>query len=88
MIKYLKFMKNREIKFKNSNYSYSIVIGNNLLGTLPSRIRLLCPKTKRVAIIFDRKIPNKFKRILKLKLKKYKPTFIPFNSNEKSKFIA
>ena len=85
MIKYLKFMKNREIKFKNSNHSYSIVIGNNLLGTLPSRIKLLCPKTKRVAIIFDRKIPNKFKRILKLKLKKYKPTFIPFNSNEKSK---
>ena len=42
-------MKNQEIKFKNKNQSYSIIIGKNVLQVLPKKIKLLCPKTKKIA---------------------------------------
>ena len=58
-------MKNQEIKFKNTNYKYSIVIGENTLNILPKRIKLLCPKTKKIALIVDNNVPKKFKNTLK-----------------------
>ena len=43
-------MKNQEIKFKNKNSNYSIIVGKNALRILPDKIRLLCPKAKKIAL--------------------------------------
>ena len=80
-------MKNKEVKFKNKNCSYSIIIGENTLGILPKKIKLLCPKTKNIAVIIDNNVPNKFKYKLKNKLKKYNLLFFTFNANEKNKSL-
>ncbi len=48
-------MKNQEIKFNNSNYKYSIIIGKSILGILSKKIKKLCPKVKKIAIIIDKK---------------------------------
>ena len=80
-------MKNQEIKFKNLYHNYSILIGNNNLGILPKRIKSLCPKVKKIALIFDKNIPIKFKKILNNKLKNYSLIFLPFTANEKSKSL-
>ena len=78
-------MKNQEIKFNDSCQRYSIIIGNNLFGVLQKKIRLICPNTKQIAIIYDSKVPSKFRDALKSKLRNYKITFLKFNANEKTK---
>ncbi|MDA8822282.1 iron-containing alcohol dehydrogenase [Candidatus Pelagibacter bacterium] len=80
-------MKNQEIKFKNSNHNYSIIIGNNALNLLANKIKALCPKTKKIALILDSKIPNKFKNIIKKKLKNYNLLILPFVASEKNKSL-
>ena len=78
-------MKNQEVKFKSQNYS--IIIGKNTINVLPKKIKLLCPNTKKIALIIDKKIPQKFKKKLKNKLKKYDILLLPFIANEKNKNI-
>ena len=78
-------MKNQEIKFKSQNYS--ILIGKNTINILPSRLKSLCPKTKNIALIIDKKVPNKFRRSLKTKLKSYNLLFLPFFANERNKSL-
>ena len=78
-------MKNQEIKFRDNLDSYSVFIGSNTLNILPHQIKKLCPKTKKIALIIDKKIPNKFKKILKRKLKNYNVFLFSFSSNEKMK---
>ena len=78
-------MKAQEIKFKDLNSSYSVVIGSNIMSELPKRIKILCPKTKKIAIILDKNVPIKFKSDLKKKLKKYNLFFYVFNPSEKTK---
>ena len=78
-------MRNQEIKFNDSCQRYSIIIGNNLFGVLQKKIRLICPNTKQIAIIYDSKVPSKFRDALKSKLRNYKITFLKFNANEKTK---
>ena len=78
-------MKNQEIKFKKQNYS--IIIGKNTLSVLPKKIKLLCPKAKNVAIIIDKKVPQKFKTKLKNKLKNYNLLILSFTANEKNKSV-
>ena len=80
-------MKNHEIKFKNQNIKYSIIIGNNILSSLKTKIRRLCPKTKKIALVIDKKVPKVFKIKLKKILKKYDITFIDFNASEKQKSL-
>ena len=80
-------MKNQEVKFNNQNSKYSILIGKNTLNELPKRLKLLCPKTKRVALILDKKIPSKFKKILNNKLKNYNLLILPFAASEKNKSV-
>ena len=80
-------MKDHEIRFKNQDYSYSILIGKNTLNTLPSKLKSLCPKTKNIALIIDKKIPQKFRKNLSNKLKSYNLLFLPFLANEKNKSI-
>ena len=78
-------MKNQEIKFKCQNYS--ILIGKNTINILPSRLKSLCPKTKNIALIIDKKVPNKFKKSLKTKLKSYNLLILPFFANERNKSL-
>ena len=80
-------MKNHVIKFKNKTCTYSIIIGENLLGILPKKIKLLCPKTKNIALILDSNVPKKFKSKLIKILKNYNLLFLSFNSSEKNKSI-
>ena len=81
-------MRAQEIKFKNLKNNYSILIGNNIINILPKKIKLICPKSKRIALIVDKNVPNKFKKILKKKLKKYSLTFLTFEASEKSKSLS
>ncbi len=80
-------MRNQVVKFKSKNHNYSIVIGKNSLNILPSKIKTLCPKVKKIALIIDRKVPRKFILILKKRLKKYNLLFLPFVANEKNKSL-
>ena len=80
-------MKNSEIKFKNKNCDYSILIGKNTLNILPKKIKFLCPKAFKIAIIIDKKVPSKFHKQIKKKLKNYDLIFLSFNANEKNKSI-
>ena len=80
-------MKNQEIKFKHNTSSYSIIIGKNTINILPKRIKLLCPKTKKIAVIVDKNIPANFKKKIKNKLKNYKVILVSFNASEKNKSI-
>ena len=54
---------------------------------MPKKIKLLSPKTKNIAIVFDNNVPKKFKNDLKKKLKSYKLLFLPFAANEKNKSL-
>ena len=78
-------MKVQEIKIKNQNYS--ICIGNNILKILPQKIKSLCPKTKKIALIFDKGIPPTHKKIILNSLKKYETINLNFNPNEKTKSL-
>ena len=80
-------MKNQEIKFKSKSYNYSIIIGKNSINILPKKIKLLCPKTKRIAFVMDSNIPKKFKTNLKKKLKNYNLLFLSFSASEKNKSL-
>jgi 3-dehydroquinate synthase len=80
-------MKNQEIKLKSNNHEYSIIIGKNTLRVLPKKIKSLCPETKKIALIIDSNVPNKFRYELKRKLKNYNLLFLSFKSNEKNKSI-
>ena len=53
-------MKIHEIKFRNNFHNYSVIIGNNSLSIIQNKIKKLCPKTKRIALIIDSKVPKKF----------------------------
>ena len=78
-------MKSQEIKFKSSKNSYSIVIGKNILGKLPTKIKILCPRVKKIALIIDRGVPRNFQVLMQKLLKNYELTFLSFNANEKQK---
>tara|TARA_B100000941_G_scaffold278508_1_gene242915 strand:- start:3425 stop:4537 length:1113 start_codon:yes stop_codon:yes gene_type:complete len=80
-------MKMHELKFRNSNHNYSVIIGNNSLSIIQKKIKKLCPKTKKIVLIIDTKVPRKFKNIFKDKLKNYETFFFPFRANEKSKSL-
>ena len=75
------------IKFKSKSHSYSILIGENTLNILPKKIKILCPKTKNIALIIDKNIPIKFQNNLKKKLKRYNLLILPFKANERNKSI-
>ena len=78
-------MKTNEIKFKFADQCYSVIIGKNVIGLLPKKIKILCPKTRKIALIIDKNIPNKFRTILKKKLFNYDLFFYSFTANEKAK---
>ena len=52
-------MKVSKIRVKNKNTDYSIFIGNGAINLLRKQIKKLCPKTKKVGLILDKKIPSR-----------------------------
>ena len=78
-------MKTLKIKAKYNNFNHSVIIGDEILHLLPRNIKSICPKTKKIAIVYDKNIPNKKLRLIKKILKNYHLLFIKFNSSEKSK---
>jgi len=80
-------MKTQEIKFKNLDKNYSILIGSDILKILPNKIRSICPRTKKVALIFDKGIPNKYRKNISKNLKKYELLSYNFKANEKTKSL-
>ena len=65
-------MKISKIRVKNKNTDYSIFVGNKSLNLLKKQIKKLCPKTKKIGLVLDRKIPNKYKKEIKKQLSNYK----------------
>ena len=55
-------MKIQEVKFKNVNQNYSILIGNNILSVLPKKLNI-CPRTNKIALIFDKNVPKANKKL-------------------------
>ena len=78
-------MKVSKIRVKNKNTNYSILIGNGAINLLGKQIKKLCPKTKKVALILDKKIPNKYKRKIKKQIKNYKVYVHEYLPNENLK---
>jgi len=63
-------MKMNRIFVKNKNTNYTIIIGKGSLGKLKVQINKLCPKQKKLGLIFDKNIPNNFKIKIKKQAKK------------------
>ncbi len=80
-------MKIHSIKVKSPGKGYKILIGNNILNSLQKNIKLLFPKTKKVVLIFDKRVPPKFKKIIIKNLTSYEITILNFNSSEKAKSL-
>ena len=78
-------MKTTKLKVKNLNSNYSIIIGRNILDQVSGQIKTLCPGAKKVALIVDKNVPNKFKIKLKKYLKKYTVYTFEYSVNEKFK---
>jgi len=78
-------MQITEIKVKNLNSNYSIIIGKDILKQIPNRVRKLCPKAKKIALVVDIKIPKKFIIRLKNLLKNYEIYVFEYSVSEKFK---
>ena len=80
-------MRIQKIKVKSSNSSYSIIIGRNALQFLSKEINAVCPKTKKIGIIIDKKVPKKFVSNIKKSFKNKSIFVLFFNASEKNKNI-
>ncbi len=78
-------MQISKIKVKNQSASYSILVGNNILNKLPKEIKIISPNAKKIALVVDKKIPNKFKIKIKKYLKRYDIYIFEYTVNEKFK---
>ena len=78
-------MKTTKFKVKSLTSSYSIIIGKNILNKITDQIKTLCPGAKKIALIVDKNVPNKFKIKLKKYLKKYTVYTFEYSVNEKFK---
>ena len=64
-----------EVKFRNLSNNYSVIIGNNSLNVIQKKIKKLCPKTKKIALILDSKVPSTYINIIKKKLTSFETFF-------------
>jgi 3-dehydroquinate synthase len=78
-------MKTTKLKVNNLNSDYSIIIGRNILNQTSYQIKKLCPGAQKIALIFDKNVPIKFKNKLKSNLKKYKVYIFEYAVSEKFK---
>ena len=75
-------MRLNEIKVKNLESRYSIFIGSNILNTLPQKLRSVSPKTKKIGIVLDKKVPKKFVLKIKKLLKNYDLFIFEYSTSE------
>ena len=80
-------MKKIKIQNKTLNSFYPIFIGNRILNNVANIAKNVCPKTNKIAIIYDINVPSKFLKILKNKFNKFPLKFIFFNPSEKNKSL-
>ncbi len=78
-------MKLSKIRVKNKNTDYSVLIGNGVISLLGKQIKKLCPKTKKIGLILDKRIPSKYKRKIKKQVKNYKVYVYEYVPNENLK---
>ena len=78
-------MKISKIQVKNKNTNYPIFIGNEAISLLGKQIKKLCPKTKKVGLILDKKIPSKYKSKIKKQIKNYEIYVYEYLPSEKLK---
>ena len=81
-------MKITKIRVKNKNTDYSIFIGDGAINLLRKEIKKSCPKTAKIALILDKKIPSKFKNKIKRQIKNYKVYVYEYLPNENLKSFA
>ena len=81
-------MQTTKLHVKNLNADYSIIIGRNVLSQISSKIKILCPKAKKIALVVDKKIPKQFKDKLKNYLKNYDIHVFEYSVNEKFKSFS
>ena len=84
-MKYSKFMKIDKIIVKTKETTYPIMVGNGAISLLNAQVNKLCPNTKKIAVIFDKNVPNIFKTKIKKLLKKYKIFIKDYSPNERLK---
>ena len=80
-------MKIDQIKVSNRGENYKVLIGKNILKSLPKEVNTLFPKTKKIALIFDKGVPTNFRKTITKSLKKYKTLNLFYNPNEKVKSL-
>ena len=51
------------------------------------KIKSICPKTRKIAVIYDNNVPKKYLSNLRNKLRNYEIIFLPFHASEKSKSL-
>ena len=64
-------MKITRINVKNKDTNYPVFVGNNALSLLRKQINSLSPETRKIALVLDKNIPQKYKKKIKSSLKKY-----------------
>ena len=84
-MKYSKFMKIDKIIVKTKETTYPILVGNGSISLLKKQVNKLCPNTKKIAVIFDKNVPNIFKTKIKKLLKKYKIFIKDYSPSERLK---
>ena len=78
-------MKISKVNFKNNNAIYSVIIGLGAIKHLKKHLKIVCPNTKKIALIIDKKIPNKMKNKIKRQIKNYEFYIYQYSVSEKLK---
>ena len=78
-------MKISKIQIRNNNINYPIFIGLGTINLIREKIKNHCPTAKKIALVLDKNIPNKYKQKLKQQLKNYKLFTYEYSVNENLK---
>ena len=78
-------MKISKIRIRNNNINYPIFIGLGTINLIRKKIKNYCPAAKKIALVLDKNIPNKYKQKLKQQLKNYKLFTYEYSVNESLK---
>ena len=81
-------MKNTKIIVKTVSKTYPIYFGNNIIDSLGKLLKKNIPKTKKVFIISDKKLPVSVLKKINKSLKIYNPKVFKVNVSEKLKSFS
>ena len=81
-------MKISKANFKNNSANYSILVGLGAIKSLKKQIGLVCPDAKKIALIFDKKIPSRLKNKVKQQIKSYEVHVYQYSVNERYQIIS